>query len=162
MIASLFRSLRLFYSRWFNSVVVWMVSILLQFSDFSSLFSRLLSAPFTIGIIVIFHWFFRSHARSKYFSTFHFHSVVHRDRNFHYLASSVILVNYDFVWFSYCDSMIRFYLKIPANFMHLLFLDKFWFMHIPFVSMVKFLFLALFPVDHFSFPVILSLVILLC
>ena len=35
-------------------------------------------------------------------------------------------------------------------------------MHIPFVGMVKFQFLAHFPVDHLAHPVVSSLVLLLC
>ena len=35
-------------------------------------------------------------------------------------------------------------------------------MHIPFVGMVKFKFLAHFPVDHLAHPVVSSLVLLLC
>ena len=50
------------------------------------------------------------------------------------------------VWISLCDS----------------FQDGFWFMHIPSGRMVKSKFLAQFPVDHFSYPVISSLVVFLC
>ena len=55
-----------------NNVVVWMVSIRLQTSKFSSPFSNPLvtvpNAPITIGIIVtcMFHSFFNSRARSGY------------------------------------------------------------------------------------------------
>ena len=35
-------------------------------------------------------------------------------------------------------------------------------MHIPFVSMVKFKFLAHLPVDHLAHPVVSSLILLLC
>ena len=37
-----------------------------------------------------------------------------------------------------------------------------WVVHIPFVGMVKFKFLAHFPVDHLAYPVMFSLVLLLC
>ena len=49
---------------------------------------------------------------------------------------------------------------ISENVTHLIFLDRFWFVHILFVSMVKFESLALFPVDHLSHPVMPSLVFL--
>ena len=47
-----------------------------------------------------------------------------------------------------CMGWYVFYLKIPENFMHFIFKDRFWFVFIPFVNMVKFQFLVLFPVDH--------------
>ena len=46
--------------------------------------------------------------------------------------------------------------------MHLIFKDKFKFVHITFVSMAKFHSLAQFQVDHLSYPVMLTLVFLLC
>ena len=39
------------------------------------------------------------------------------------------------------------YLKIPENFVCLILQDGFWFVHVPFGSMIKFQFLAQFPVD---------------
>ena len=55
--------------------------------------------------------------------------------------------------------MIGLYLKIPENFMHLILLDGFWFVHIPFGSMVKFQFLAQFSVDHLSYTVVSSFIL---
>ena len=49
--------------------------------------------------------------------------------------------------------MICLYLKISQNFVRLIHLDRFWFVHIPFGCMVKFQFLVQVPVDylpHFS------------
>ena len=40
--------------------------------------------------------------------------------------------------------------------MHLILQNIFWFVHVPFGSIVKFQFLAQFPVDHFSHPVVSS------
>ena len=57
--------------------------------------------------------------------------------------------------------MIRLDLKVPENFLSLIFLDRFWFVHTPFVSMVKFELLAQFPVGHLSHPVVPSLVFFL-
>ena len=52
-------------------------------------------------------------------------------------------------------------IKIPKNFMRLILEDGFWFMHISFRNMVKFQFLAQFPVDHLPHPVVSSLILLL-
>ena len=43
--------------------------------------------------------------------------------------------------------MIHLYLKILEKFKRLILLDGFWVVHMPFVRMVKFQFLAQFPVD---------------
>ena len=40
--------------------------------------------------------------------------------------------------------------------MRLIFQDRFWFVHIPFIRMVQLQFLALFPVDHVAHPVLYS------
>ena len=42
------------------------------------------------------------------------------------------------------------------------FSDKCWVVHIPFVRIVKFKFLAHFPVDHLAHPVVFCLILLLC
>ena len=52
--------------------------------------------------------------------------------------------------------------KIPENFMRLILLEEFWFVHISFGSMVKFQFFAQFPVDFLSCLVASDLVLLLC
>ena len=43
-----------------------------------------------------------------------------------------------------------------------IFNDRCWVVHIPFVGMVKFEFLAHLPVDHLANPVVSSLILLLC
>ena len=48
--------------------------------------------------------------------------------------------------------MIRFYIKIAENFVRHIFKDGFWFVHKPFVRMVKFKQIAQFPVDHLPNP----------
>ena len=58
--------------------------------------------------------------------------------------------------------MIRLYVKVPKEFMRVIFLDRCWVVHIPFVDMVKFEFLAHLPVDHVAHPVVSSLILLLC
>ena len=51
------------------------------------------------------------------------------------------------------------HLKIPEKFVSLTFQDGYWFMKISFGSMVKFQFLAQFPVSHLPHPVMSSLVL---
>ena len=50
---------------------------------------------------------------------------------------------------------------MPKNFTRLILLDRFWFVYIPFDSIVKIQSLAQFPVNHLSHPVMLTLVLLL-
>ena len=57
--------------------------------------------------------------------------------------------------------VIRLYLKIPENFLRLIFLEGFRVVHIPFVCMVKFKLLVQFSVGHFAHPVVSSLIFLL-
>ena len=45
--------------------------------------------------------------------------------------------------------------------MRFILFDGFWFVYTPFISMVKFQFIAQFPVDHFSYPVVSILTLLL-
>ena len=54
---------------------------------------------------------------------------------------------------------IKWSLKIPEIFMRLILQDEFWFMHIPFGSMVKFQFLTRFPADLLPHPVVPSFII---
>ena len=57
--------------------------------------------------------------------------------------------------------MICLYLKVSKNFMRHIFLDRHWFVHIPFVSRAKFSSLAQFPVDRLSYPVMPTLIFIL-
>ena len=66
------------------------------------------------------------------------------------------------VWPSGRDKAIRLYLRIPEKFVRLIFQDRFWVMHLPFVPMMKSKFLAQFPVDHLSHPVVSSFILFLC
>ena len=49
--------------------------------------------------------------------------------------------------------MIRLYVKVPKVLKHLILQDRCWVVHIPFLRMVKFNFLAQFPVDNIAHPV---------
>ena len=53
-------------------------------------------------------------------------------------------------------------LKIPDNLVRLILQDRFWFVHILFLRVVQFQFLAQFPVDHLAHPVVSCLILLLC
>ena len=46
--------------------------------------------------------------------------------------------------------MIFLHPQTPENFVRLILRDEFWFVQVPFIRMVKFQFLAQFPVDHLS------------
>ena len=59
------------------------------------------------------------------------------------------------------DWVIRLYVKAPLEFMCEIFQDSCWVVHIPFVRMVKFKFLAHLPVDHLVHQVVSSLILLL-
>ena len=58
--------------------------------------------------------------------------------------------------------MIRLYVKVPYEFMCVILQERCWVVHIPFVGMVKFKFLAHLPVDHLGHPVVSSLILLQC
>ena len=70
-------------------------------------------------------------------------------------------LDYHLVWSSGRNEGICLYLKILENFMCLILQVAFWFVHILFVNVVKFLFLAQFPLNHLPNPVMSSLVFLL-
>ena len=46
--------------------------------------------------------------------------------------------------------MIRLYLKILEEFVHLILQDKFWVVHVPFVRMVKFQYYFITPLEFFT------------
>ena len=50
---------------------------------------------------------------------------------------------------------------IPEEFVCLILLNRFWVVHIPFVRMVKFQFLAQFQIDHLAHPVVSNLTLFL-
>ena len=57
--------------------------------------------------------------------------------------------------------VICLYLKIPEDVVQLILLNRFQFVHIPFLWLVKFKFLAQFPVDHFARLVVSNLIYLI-
>ena len=138
-----------------NKVLLWIVSTRPPTSKSSSPFSNPLvtvpNAPITIGIIVtyMFHSFFNSLARSTYLSLFQFYSVVSRDSKVDNVAISLFLLLLIIIRsallakirLSVCMSKPR------RELMCVIFYDKCWVVHIPFVRMVKFKFLAHLPVE---------------
>ena len=155
----------------FNNAVVWMVSTRPLTSNSSRPFNNpLVTVPkalITIGIIVtfIFHSFFNSLARSRYLSLFsHSFSFILWSAG---TVKSIILQIFFFLLIIIRSGLlaeIRWSVCISKSHrtVCVIFLDRCWVVHIPFVGMVKFKFLAHFPVDHLSLPVMSSLVLLLC
>ena len=140
-----------------------MVSICLTIFNFSSPLSNIFGDPFkcansaSITVAHKFHSFLSSLAKSKYFSLFSLaliFSVICRDGKVHYSGGS--LFSFLIITRSGLLAGIR-YLKIPRNFMRLILLNGFWFVQISFSCMIKFQFLAQFPVAHLSHPVVSSL-----
>ena len=130
-----------------NNTVFWMVSILPLISTSPSPCTTLPSAPITICINVtfMFHSFFSSLARSRYLFLFSL-SFSFTQRSAATVKSTIrqvlFFVYYHKVTSSGRDKMIRLYLKIPENFVRLIFKDGCWVVHIPFVCVVKFKLLA--------------------
>ena len=118
------------------------------------------SEPITTDITVSFmsHSFLSSLARSKYLSLSSLSlifilwfagtgkSTIHQ--------VLFLFFFYHKVWYASQDWVIRLYLKIPENSMSLILQVGFWLVHLPFSSMVKFQFLAQFPVGHSPPPLI--------
>ena len=71
-------------------------------------------------------------------------------------------VDHNKIWLSGRDWVISLHLKIPEEVVRLILLDRFLFVHIPFVRMIKLQFLTQFPMDHLAHPVVSSLLLFLC
>ena len=116
----------------------------------------------------MFHSFLNSLARSKDLSLFSISWIfcmsaerakIHNTQVPFYFF---FVVNYLLVWFSGRGFMICLYFKIPENFMRFILRDGFWFLRVPFRSLVKFHILAQFLTDHLPCPVMSRLILLLC
>ena len=79
--------------------------------------------------------------------------MVSRDCKVHNFRSPFLF------WSSGQDLVIRFYVKIPEEFVCVILQDGCLVVHIPFICMVKFKFLAQFLVDHFAYPVVSNLIL---
>ena len=75
------------------------------------------------------------------------------------LFSKYSLSGYYKVWSSNGDMV---YLKVSEGFLRLIPQDRFWVVHIPIVSLVKFRFLAQFPVEHLPHSVVSRLILFMC
>ena len=75
----------------------------------------------------------------------------------HFFVCVYVCVLIITVWSSGQHKLIRRYLKISEICMHLILQDGFSFVYISFGCIIKFQFLAQFPLDHLSHPVVSSL-----
>ena len=144
-----------------NDAVFWMVSILPPISNSSSPLSKPMrtvpSPPIISGITVtlmvhnlfLVLWQGPSTCLSFRFLWFSPCFLV---------FSSFLSINYPSGWYSGRDLVIRFYLKLPENFVRLIIHNGFWFVHILFLCVVKFPFLAQFLMGHLHYLVVSSLV----
>ena len=156
-----------------NNVAVWIVSTRPLVSKSSSPFQNPLvtvpKAPITIGIIVIFmfHSFFNSLARSRYLSFFSI-SFSFIQWSAGIAKFTILKVLFFFLLFiiiirSVRQAEIRWSVCMSkSEFICVILQDRLWVVHIPFLRMVKFQFLAHLPVDHLAHPVLSSLILLLC
>ena len=97
------------------------------------------------------------------FTFFQFYSVVSRNSKVDNFANSLFLLliiirSGLLAEFRWSMSMSKSHRSLCVSF----FQDRCWVVHIPFVGMFKFKFLAHFPVDHLADPVVSSLVLFLC
>ena len=135
-------------------------------STSSSLFNNPLvnipKAPITIAIIAtfMFHYFFNSLSRSRYLSFF--------SHSFRFIlwsagtTKSTILPVFLFLLINIRSGLlveIRWSVSMSKC---VIFYDRCLVVHIPFIRMVKFKFLAHLPVDHLAHSVVSCLVLFLC
>ena len=138
-------------------------------SPFSNPLGTVPNEPITIGIIVtfMFHSFFKSLARSRYLS-FYSHSFIFILWSAWTAKSTILQILFFFCWLllglvfwprlgdpSVCQSPKGVHVCHFLGHMHQV-------VHISFVRMVKFQFLAHLPVDHLVDPVVSCLIFLLC
>ena len=141
-----------------NNEVVWMVSTRLPTSTSSSPFSNPLvivpNAPITIGIIVtcMFLSFFNSLARSRYLSFF--------SHSFNFILWSAGAAKFKIlqvIFFCWLLLGLAFWprlgdLSLRQSPMCVIFKDRWWVVHIPFVRMTNFKYFAYLPVEHLPPP----------
>ena len=96
------------------------------------------------------------------FRFFRFHSVLPWKSKIHFVINYILLVNKHSIWPSGRDWVVCFYLKALKNLTYPVFLDGFWFVHIPFISSVKFWSLARFQMDNLSHLVVLTFLYPVC
>ena len=141
--------LSLLRSEW-SQFILW---FLVPVSVFSRFLRSVPRAPTTIGITIIFMFlnFFRFLERSQYLLSFRFHL------SFLWFAGSTKSIRWQVLFFllirtrfgllaGILEFFFFLYFKIAESL--IIFNNKFWFMHLLFVSMAKCLSLAQFPVDN--------------
>ena len=69
------------------------------------------------------------------------------------LGCAYTICSYGHIPFSY---------TIPVEFVCVILKNRYWVVHKPFVFIVKFEFLAQFPVDYLAHPVVSSIILFLC
>ena len=147
-----------------NHAVIWTVSTRPVFSKSSSPCTNpLVTVPRApITIVTFMFQFFQFPSKVQvlipFFAVFQFFSVFRRDSKVHNFASSLFFVDYHKVWSSGRDLVIRLYVKIAEEFVRVILQDRFSVVHIPLVRMIKFKFLAQFPVDHLAHSVVVSFI----
>ena len=117
-------------------------------------------APITIAItitIMFYSFFIFLQGPGIYLSLrfffFQFYYVVRRDSKVYNSASTLFLLLFNIIKFIRL-AKICLYLKILENFVRLILQDRFWVVHLLFVHMVKFQFLAQFPGDYLFYLVV--------
>ena len=135
-----------------NNAVVWRVSPRPIISKPSSLCTNpLVSVPraqITIVIIITFMFriFFQFPSKVQVhiplFIFFQFYTMVCRDGKVHNPTNSLFFIDYNKVWSSCLNLVIRLYVKIPEEFVRVILQDRFWVVHILYVRTVKLQFLA--------------------
>ena len=97
------------------------------------------------------------------FTSFQFYSMVSQDSKIYNFASSLFffcwLLPGLIIWLRSGDLFLS---HNPREFMCFILQDRFWVVHIPLVHMVKFQFLAQFPVDYLAHSIMSSLILFLC
>ena len=78
------------------------------------------------------------------------------------IGKAIFFVDYHRVLSSDPYKVIRLYLKTPKLFVHRIPQDEFRVVHMAFVRMINFKFVAQFPVDHLAHLVVSSLIFFLC
>ena len=141
-----------------ENAVIWVVSTRPLISKFSSPFTNRLvtvpSAPITIGITVTFmfhNFFFDSLTRSWYSFFFLF--------SFNFTLWSAITAESTILKVLFFFLLFLFFIYLFIYFVRFVFQGGFWLVRIPFVRMVKFKFLAQFPVHHLVHPVVSTLIL---
>ena len=136
-----------------------MVSIFLMISSSLSLFSRLLETvprvPTMTGITVIFmsHDIFSSLLRSSYLHIFFafFYFTLWFARTEKSKRYQVVFFLIKTVWSSSLELKFHLYVKVPENFMRLIFKERFWLVYLPFVNNINFCFKIISTYDITSY-----------